>query len=98
MHASARAIAKLGAFMANKGSFQEKQLMSEEVWEEMHSEPVMQPRLGLGRGDIRNCFTKGGISKYGAECMEGIPSVAETQVFENRLGFYGWMGLGGSVF
>ena len=84
--------------MANKGSFQEKQLMSEQVWEEMHSEPVMYPKLMLGRGDIRNIFTKGGFCKYAAECMEGEPTPGETQVFENRDGFYGWMGLGGSVF
>ena len=32
MYASARSIAKLGAFMANKGQFEEKQLFSEDIW------------------------------------------------------------------
>ena len=32
LHASARALAKVGAFMANKGTFKGKTLMSEETW------------------------------------------------------------------
>ena len=38
-HCSGRGMAKLGAFMANKGSFEGKTLMSEKMWEEFHSEP-----------------------------------------------------------
>lgn len=98
IHASARALAKLGAFMANKGTFEDTQLISTEVWEEMHSEPVMRPQMSIGRGDVRNLFTKGGFGKFDAECMEGVPTIHEHQIYENRLGFYGWMGLGGSVF
>ena len=39
MNSSARSLAKLGAFMANKGSLQEKQLISEQTWDDLHSEP-----------------------------------------------------------
>ena len=38
-HCSGRGMAKLGAYMANRGSFDGKTLMSEKMWEEFHSEP-----------------------------------------------------------
>ena len=39
-HASARGFAKLGAYMANKGTFKGDSIMSEEAWEYIHGDPV----------------------------------------------------------
>jgi len=41
VHASASALGKLGAFMANKGSFKGKTLISEETWNDLHSDLKM---------------------------------------------------------
>jgi CubicO group peptidase (beta-lactamase class C family) len=38
-HSTGRGMAKFAAYMANKGSFEGKTLLSEKTWEEMHSEP-----------------------------------------------------------
>jgi hypothetical protein len=38
-HSNARGMAKMAAFMANKGTFEGKTILSEKVWEEFHSEP-----------------------------------------------------------
>lgn len=65
----------------------------------MHSEPIMRDRFELTPSKFRSVFTKGGFAYYSPECMEGAEtSYAEKSVYENRLGFYGWGGLGGSVF
>ena len=42
MNCTARAMAKLGAFMANKGSLNGQTLMSEECWNEIHSDPSVK--------------------------------------------------------
>lgn len=77
--------------MANKGTFDGKELLSEEVWEEMHSEPTIQyESMMLGRPPCRNIFTKGGFSKYSHECMEGNHTYVEKASYQNNDGFYGW--------
>lgn len=35
--ASARGLAKLGAYMANRGSFEGREIMHEKSWEEFHA-------------------------------------------------------------
>jgi hypothetical protein len=57
-HASARGLAKLAAYMANRGQFNGNALMSEVLWEEFHSEPIVRVELPLG---LRTAFTKGGV-------------------------------------
>ena len=39
VNASARNLAKLAAFMANKGTLDGKQLLSEDGWNKLHGEP-----------------------------------------------------------
>ena len=41
-HCSGRGMAKLAAYMANKGSFEGKTLMSEKLWDEFHSDIVIE--------------------------------------------------------
>ena len=62
-NASARGLGKLAAFMANKGTFDGKSIMSEDTWQEAHSDPVMKPELEGGW--ITN-YTKGGYNLYNA--------------------------------
>jgi len=58
-HATARGIARLGAFMANRGTFEGKTLMSEKTWEEFHSEPIVRCEAPFGQ---RTAMTKGGAA------------------------------------
>jgi len=81
---SARGLAKVAAALANKGSFQEKTILSEAAWMEMHAEPTDGI---LVANSIK--FTKGGVAEFEED------DISETN---GRKGFYGWMGFGGSVF
>lgn len=95
--ASARSLAKLGAFMAGKGKCGEQEFISEETWEKMHSEPT------LSVDDIGHSqFTKGGFHLFDeklGDCLD-IPIMKNmTKAMQKgREGYYGWMGFGGSVF
>lgn len=99
MRASARGLAKLAAFMANKGRLRDEErgtestLFRDDVWQEMHDDAVVSNDLLFG--GIRTEFTKGGINHYRAySCDEGL----ERRFKGDRQGFYGWHGLGGSTF
>ena len=59
--ASARGLAKLGAFMVHRGTYKGETLMSKETWEEMHAEPKVLFDQGIRN---HNTFTKGGIHYF----------------------------------
>ena len=102
MASNARALAKLGNLMANKGKFNGKILMSEQTFENIHSEPKKDT---LGRRGVTHNLTKGGFAQF-AYFDENIePTIqsdfqkqANVQFNRGREGYYGWMGLGGSIF
>ena len=60
--ASARGLARLAAFMANKGTLGGKRLMGIGAWNAVHAEPQTAY-------DVMTCnpetFTAGGVSKWG---------------------------------
>ena len=56
--ASARGLAYLGGFMANKGTFQGKTILTEEAWEKFHGNPTLEYDLST-RSITR--FTDGGV-------------------------------------
>lgn len=104
-HASARGLAKMAAFMANKGKLGDKQLLSEETWNDMHS--------GL-KGEntapfcIRTNFTKGGFNLFDQDLINEVPKneyyndfaifdQMEMQCNHWRKGYYGWFGYGGAL-
>lgn len=91
--ASARGLAKLGAAMANKGSFNGNQILSEQGWDEFHAEPKMALELSGGRTN----YTQGGINRFFTQDY-GTLNAFEKGLYPKRDGFYGWMGFGGSVF
>jgi len=81
---SARGLAKIAAAMANKGGFDGKTVLSREAWEAMHADPTDGI---LVNNSVK--FTQGGVAQFEEEDR------SETN---GRQGYYGWMGLGGSVF
>ena len=88
-HATARGLAKLAAAMANGGSIDGKSCLNQIGWEMMHKLPVERPMGFTTR------FTQGGVNLY--ETV-GAGSRLDHAANSGRDGFYGWMGLGGSLF
>jgi len=91
-HASARGLARIAAMMAAGGSLDSVNCLSTAAWQELHNDP--QPAT-MG-GVLPTRFTQGGVDQF-------LPSKGSSSAFtkalnDGREGFYGWMGLGGSVF
>ncbi len=89
-HCSARGLARLAAAMASGGSLAGHELISKSAWDEMHAEAVQRDMLGLD-----TIFTQGGVALFSPEAGAGGLNHAANK---GRDGFYGWMGLGGSIF
>lgn len=89
---SARGLAKIAAMMAMGGKWEGREYLSEETWTAMHADPVKAKMGGLF---ITN-FTQGGVDCFTAPTPESTP--LERAFRSGREGFYGWMGLGGSIF
>lgn len=88
---TARGLAKVAAMMANKGQINGVRILSEKTWELFHSQ--CKKRFFFPFKDISN-FTLGGVNHFTSVTKDGI-------LFKNnkyRDGFYGWHGIGGSVF
>lgn len=89
-HCSARGLAKLAAAMADGGGFQGAELLSPEAWAEMHAEPVTR---SMG---FTTTFTQGGVAQFTGSMNNTSP--LHRGLYEGRDGYYGWMGMGGSIF
>ena len=97
MVGNARSLAKLGAFMANGGAFGGKTLISPETWDTIHKDP----KLGRMGGFSNTDFTQGGFNAHNYfhdSAANEMLHQADEQIAKGREGFYGWMGVGGSVF
>jgi len=90
----ARGLAILGACMANKGTLNGAEVLEQSAWEALHANPVIQKTFF----NFSTNFTQGGVDlaqpRQPAQGTQGntvksLPSVD---------GFFGWMGLGGSIF
>ena len=55
---SARSLALIAAYMANKGTFNGKELIKEETWNDFHSEP----KEGCMSNLFHTTFNKGGCN------------------------------------
>ena len=86
---SARGLATVAAMLANRGQWQGQQVLSENAWEAMHAAPIERD-MGF-----HTTFTQGGVALFstGPYRNENV-----RKLNHGRHGFYGWMGLGGSVF
>lgn len=89
-NASARGLAKLAAVMAGKGQLEGKSLISKDAWDALHHDPL-EKEMGVGIAS----FTQGGVALFG---QQSVNSSLGRALNKGREGFYGWMGLGGSIF
>ena len=89
---SARGLAKVGAMVAAGGSWEGREYLSKQAWSALHARPV-KAQMG---GVITTRFTQGGVDSF-IPCGPGC-SRLERDFTVGREGFYGWMGLGGSIF
>jgi CubicO group peptidase (beta-lactamase class C family) len=88
---SARGLAKIAAMMSARGRWAEREYLSEAAWEAMHGDPVESDMGFTGTN-----FTRGGVNLF---TEVGAKSTGLERAFNSgREGFYGWMGLGGSIF
>lgn len=88
---NARGLAKLAAAMANGGEFGGHRLMSAAAHEALHAKPVTRDMMAL-----RTSFTQAGLAKFEPVAAGALP--LDVGLNTGREGFYGWMGLGGSIF
>ena len=58
--ASARGLAKMAAFMANKGTFDGSEYISEETWDKFHFNPTAE----VFNGVCPNVFSNGGAAHF----------------------------------
>ncbi len=88
---SARGLAKIAAMMSAGGTWADREYLSESAWKAMHADPTEKE---MGFGATR--FTQGGVNQFGEVDGKNTEFVRALNV--GREGFYGWMGLGGSIF
>jgi CubicO group peptidase (beta-lactamase class C family) len=88
---SARGLAKIAAVLSAGGTWEGREYLSREAWKAMHEHPVAGS-IGFG---ITH-FTQGGVNRF-IEAGRGSSGL-ERAFNVGREGFYGWMGLGGSIF
>jgi hypothetical protein len=94
--ASARGLAKMAAFMANRGTFDGSEYISEETWDKFHLNPTAE----LFNGVSPIIFSNGGAAHFGPNAeteilLESTPDVGKNQfttLNAGREGFIGWMG------
>ena len=90
---SARGLAKIAAMMSAGGKFAGKEYLTEQAWQALHDDPV---KADIGGGLLCTRFTQGGVDQF-IECTASS-SKLERAFNSGREGFYGWIGLGGSIF
>lgn len=89
-HCSARGLARLAAAMANGGNLAGAELVNETGWRAMHEAPVTR-NMGM-----TTSFTQGGVAKF--DPCGANASLLDKAFYDGREGYYGWMGMGGSIF
>ncbi len=89
-NSSARSLAKIAAMVASGGSWEGKEYLNDAAWQGLHGNPVK-----ADMGFSQTTFTQGGVAYFDlSEDSSGL----ERDFNAGREGFYGWMGLGGSLF
>jgi len=88
---SARGLAKIAAMMAAGGEWAGTTYITEKGWQAMHADP-----LDADMGFVRTAFTQGGVALFTPPAPDSTR--IERGLNAGREGFYGWMGLGGSIF
>jgi CubicO group peptidase (beta-lactamase class C family) len=88
---SARGLARIAAMMSARGKWAGREYLREAGWRALHDEPVV-----ANMGFSNTNFTQGGVNLF---TEPSAKSNGLDRAFNaGREGFYGWMGLGGSIF
>jgi len=90
-HCSARGLAKIASAMSMGGVSAGTQILSAQACQALHEAPIVRS-LEL----MNTQFTQGGVARF-APTKAGASTI-EKALNRGREGFYGWMGLGGSIF
>ncbi len=88
---SARGLAKIAAMIAAGGKWDKKRYLDEQGCKAMHDNPR---EADMGFAITR--FTQGGVALFSSVSQDSTK--VERALNVGREGFYGWMGLGGSLF
>ena len=88
---SARGLAKIAAMLAGGGQWEGARYLTEQAWQALHGDPVEAPM-----GIAATTFTQGGVARFARP--EQYNAKLDRALNLGREGFYGWMGLGGSIF
>jgi CubicO group peptidase (beta-lactamase class C family) len=88
---SARGLAKIAAMMSAGGELDGEEYLNEPAWKALHKDPI-----AADIGFTRTTFTQGGVAVFSKPTIDS--SKMEQAFNRGREGFYGWMGLGGSIF
>ena len=89
---SAAGLAKIAAMMSAGGKWEGREFLGEDAWRALHEHPV---KAYMGSMLVTR-FTQGGVDCF-TPCTADSAQI-ERDFNEGREGFYGWMGLGGSIF
>ncbi len=89
---SARGLGKVAAMMAAGGKLEGREFLTGSAWKAMHEHPL---KAAMG-GMLITRFTQGGVDCFTPTNTQSTQ--AERDFNDGREGFYGWMGLGGSIF
>lgn len=90
-NSNARGLAKIAAMMAAGGKWAGREYLSDDAWQAMHAAP-----LEADMSFVTTTFTQGGVAQFSAPTSKSTRS--DIALNAGREGFYGWMGLGGSLF
>ncbi|MDG2276482.1 MAG: serine hydrolase [Pseudomonadales bacterium] len=88
---TARGLAKVAAMMSLGGRWGNEEFLNEEAWQALHGQV-----LGGDMGFTSAHFSQGGLAQFGN--LSDQSTATDRRLNEGREGFYGWMGLGGSIF
>ncbi|MFT4519795.1 MAG: CubicO group peptidase (beta-lactamase class C family) [Halioglobus sp.] len=91
-NSTARGLAKVAAMMAAQGKWDGKDYLTDTAWAALHEDPITADMGGL----MTTNFTQGGVALFSEPAVGSSKLVRGLN--EGREGFYGWMGLGGSLF
>ncbi len=88
---SARGLAKIAAMMSAGGKFGTTEILNRAAWRALHDGPDRKDMAF-----VTTIFTQGGVAKFAA--ADASFTTNDHRLNTGREGFYGWMGLGGSLF
>ncbi len=88
---SARGLAKLAAVMANGGRLNGRSFLSTTAYDALHAAPESRRMTSL-----HTTFTQGGLATFSSPSQDA--TLIESGLNRGREGYFGWMGLGGSIF